>query len=80
MSVPAALSVVGCDDVLAATTYPPLTTIAAHCAEAGQRAVELLLEMLASGAPRTTPITIAAELIVRATTAPPPPNQTKRRS
>jgi LacI family transcriptional regulator len=72
MSVPARLSVVGCDDVLAATTYPPLTTIAAHCAEAGQRAVELLLEMLASGTPRTTPITIAAELIVRATTAPPP--------
>jgi LacI family transcriptional regulator len=72
MSVPERLSVVGCDDVLAATTYPPLTTVAAHCREAGERAVELLLEMLATGAPRATPITIATELVVRATTAPPP--------
>jgi LacI family transcriptional regulator len=65
------MSIVGFDDVLAATTYPPLTTVAAHSADAGMQAVKLLAEVLSRGQIRDERIIIPTELIVRATTGQP---------
>jgi DNA-binding LacI/PurR family transcriptional regulator len=71
LQVPDDMSVVGFDDVLASTTYPPLTTVAAHCAEAGARAVELLTGILQSGRSQAERIVIPTELVIRSTAAPP---------
>jgi LacI family transcriptional regulator len=71
VQVPRDMSIVGFDDVLAARTYPPLTTVAAHCAEAGARAVELLGEILQSGRSQAERVVIPTELVVRATTSQP---------
>ena len=71
LAVPADFSVVGCDGVLATTTYPPLTSVETRCAVAGERAVELLLEGLQGKAPRSRSINLPTELVIRATTAPP---------
>ncbi|MCB8823332.1 LacI family DNA-binding transcriptional regulator [Microvirga rosea] len=69
--IPQEMSIVGFDDVLAATTYPPLTTVAAHSADAGTQAVKLLTEVLSRGQIRDECIIIPTELIVRATTDQP---------
>ncbi|MDB5563203.1 MAG: transcriptional regulator, LacI family [Hyphomicrobiales bacterium] len=71
LSVPDDFSVIGCDGVLATKAYPPLTSIAVHCAEAGEQAVDLLTDVLAGKASRGTRIVLQTELIVRATTAAP---------
>ncbi|MET0422733.1 MAG: LacI family DNA-binding transcriptional regulator [Actinoplanes sp.] len=72
VAVPAAFSVVGCDDVLGAQTYPPLTTVSARSAEAGTAAVELLTGRLTSGAAMAdTRLLLDTSLVLRATTAPP---------
>lgn len=81
LSVPADFSLVGCDDVIATTTYPQLTTVAAHCALAGSNAVDLLLDALTSSSPRGERQVITGELIVRQSTgpAPAPPRTPERR-
>jgi LacI family transcriptional regulator len=79
LQIPRDMSVVGFDDVLAARTYPPLTTVAAHCAELGVRAVELLLEILESGRNEAPRIVIPTELVVRATTSEPAKLRSSRR-
>jgi LacI family transcriptional regulator len=61
--------VIGCDDVIANTIYPPLTTVTAHCMLAGATAVDLLLDGLADNAPAAQRQVIMGELIVRATTS-----------
>jgi LacI family transcriptional regulator len=66
--VPQDMSIVGFDDVLASTTYPPLTTVAAHSAEAGTQAVKLLAEFLRKGRIQDERIIIPTQLIIRATT------------
>lgn len=74
VKVPQEFSVVGCDDVLGATTYPPLTTVSAHCADAGRSAVEMLLALLADDARQEdAPERRVQEtrLVIRATTAAP---------
>jgi LacI family transcriptional regulator len=71
LQVPRDMSVVGFDDVLAARTYPPLTTVAAHCAEAGAQAVALLSEILQNGRCPIERVVIPTELVVRATTSRP---------
>ncbi len=71
LQVPRDMSVIGFDDVLAERTYPPLTTVAAHCAESGAQAVALLCEILQGGRAETERVIIPTELVVRATTAPP---------
>ena len=38
IDVPGAIAVVGCDDVLGAATYPPLTTVSNRSSEAGKAA------------------------------------------
>lgn len=69
--IPEDMSVVGFDDVLAATTYPPLTTVAAHSDQAGTQAVGLLNSILKNGRDQTERIVVPTELVVRGTTARP---------
>ncbi|HXR55594.1 MAG TPA: LacI family DNA-binding transcriptional regulator [Casimicrobiaceae bacterium] len=75
--VPDDVSVVGCDDVLyAAMCAPPLTTVAMPTELAGRVAVDLLLASPtdAPGPPSAARHTrLQTQLIVRATTAAPPP-------
>jgi LacI family transcriptional regulator len=72
IEVPTALSVIGCDDVLGARTYPPLTTISCRSNDAGRVAVEMLLAQIEAGSSSGTAQRLGTELIVRATTAKPP--------
>ncbi|KGM33982.1 LacI family DNA-binding transcriptional regulator [Inquilinus limosus] len=72
IDVPAGFSVIGCDDVLGARTYPPLTTISARSTDAGRTAIEMLLAQIESGPSSGTAQRLDTELIVRATTAVPP--------
>jgi LacI family transcriptional regulator len=66
--VPDDFSVVGCDDVLAATTYPPLTTVSLRCADAGEIAVSVLLELLGGRKLGDVRYSLDSQLVVRATT------------
>jgi LacI family transcriptional regulator len=66
VSVPDRLSVVGFDD-LEVARYARLTTVAQPLEASGARGVDLLLEALAGGAPRSEQLD--CELIVRGTTA-----------
>lgn len=66
--VPGQISVIGCDDTLAAGTNPPLTTISAASGAAGAAAVEPLLEMINTGADKPERIIIPTHLVVRETT------------
>ena len=70
ISVPAQFSVIGCDDVLAATTYPPLTTVSAHGGDAGRNAVDLLVSSL-DGNQADARRVLSTSLVLRSTTAPP---------
>jgi len=72
LSVPADFSVVGCDDVLAAQAYPPLTTVSARSAEAGTAAVELLAARLAGTSTGDVRLTLETALVPGATVAAPP--------
>jgi LacI family transcriptional regulator len=72
LSVPADFSLIGCDGVMAMTTYPPLTSVTIRCVEAGVRTADLLLDVLRGTAPREQCIHFPSEFVVRATTAPPP--------
>ena len=74
VSVPEQLSVVGFDDIpLAAMVTPPLTTVSLPTVEAGEAAVEVLLERLQSrDAVQPTVRKLPAKLVVRSTTGPPP--------
>jgi DNA-binding LacI/PurR family transcriptional regulator len=69
--VPEDVSVVGFDDTPESGYYlPPLTTIRQDFGEVGRRCVELLLS-LADGEPVERHVVVPAELVVRASTAPP---------
>ncbi|CAH1650789.1 MULTISPECIES: LacI family DNA-binding transcriptional regulator [unclassified Chelatococcus] len=70
IDVPGQFSVVGCDDVLGATTYPPLTTVSARCKEAGQVAADLLMDLLKVKAMRDVRYVLESHLVVRGTTGP----------
>lgn len=72
IGIPAAFSVIGCDDVLGARTYPPLTSISSRSQDAGRTAIEILLSQLESGAAAGTAHRLPTRLIIRATTAPRP--------
>ncbi|MGK5556806.1 LacI family DNA-binding transcriptional regulator [Actinomadura kijaniata] len=73
LSVPGEVSVAGFDDLpSAAEGDPPLTTVRQPLVEKGRLAARLLLDLLAGEAvpPRTV---LPTELVVRASTGPPPP-------
>jgi LacI family transcriptional regulator len=72
VSVPADFSIVGCDDVLGAATYPSLTTVSNRSDETGRAAMSLLLDMLGSRAVGDARVTLDTYLVVRNTTAVPP--------
>jgi DNA-binding LacI/PurR family transcriptional regulator len=68
LAVPDDLSVVGFDDIdMAAYTIPPLTTIRQPRLELGQRAMQMVLDLLAGQTPANQ--LISGELVVRQTTA-----------
>ncbi len=72
LRVPEDLSVVGFDDVpQAATTTPPLTTVAQPLVELGSRAVEMLLAML-RGEQTSDHVRLPTTLRVRQSTGPVP--------
>jgi len=70
--VPRDFSVVGCDDVLGAATYPALTTVS-NCSEAaGRAACRLLMDMLESSAFADVRYVMDTHLVFRNTTGPAP--------
>ncbi|MFN8620358.1 MAG: LacI family DNA-binding transcriptional regulator [Chloroflexota bacterium] len=71
--VPRDVSVVGCDDIAAASwVSPPLTTLGQVKAEMGRLAVERLIAAIGAGETRVAPETIRLPmtLVVRGTTGP----------
>ncbi|QIB32290.1 LacI family DNA-binding transcriptional regulator [Ancylobacter pratisalsi] len=72
LSVPHDFSLVGCDDIIASTTYPPLTSVNAFSALAGANAVDLLLDGLANPPSPTDSHVITGELVTRSTVGPAP--------
>ena len=71
-AVPDEVSVVGFDDTPESAYYsPPLTTVRQDLREVGYRCVELVLGIIAGDASEQH-VSVPPELVVRATTAPPP--------
>ncbi|MBD8064550.1 LacI family DNA-binding transcriptional regulator [Devosia sp. PTR5] len=68
VAVPADFAVVGCDDVLGAATYPPLTTVSNRSVEAGKAALNLLMEILQNNAIRDVRYVLDTNLVIRKTT------------
>jgi len=81
LRVPEDLSVVGFDDIrFARYLDPPLTTITQPMREIGEGCVRLLLEILSGRSLRPESVTLAHQLTVRSTTAPPGGRGTTLRS
>lgn len=73
--VPDDISIIGFDDEeTAAFTVPPLTTIRQPIYDIGLRATELLLQQIEQGKRFQHSLLLPAELVVRETVAPPPPD------
>jgi LacI family transcriptional regulator len=71
---PRDISVVGFNDMLLASRLqPPLTTIRIPQYDVGTRAAELLMALAAEPARSPETVLISGELVVRGSTAPPPP-------
>lgn len=71
VDVPGELSLVGIDNLpYAELSYPPLTTVDQRAAELGRTAVEIALRAV-EGQPARD-VVLEADLVVRASTAPPP--------
>ena len=81
-SIPGDVSVVGFDDIPEAAFFPPpLTTIRQDFDEIGRRSLALLLEAIdADARPLRCRITVAPELMVRQSTAPPRDPSSRPRS
>jgi DNA-binding LacI/PurR family transcriptional regulator len=74
LRVPHDISVVGFDDVAEASSFaPPLTTVHQDFAEMGRRSVARVLEQLRSGVTEVGTTLVPTHLVVRGSTAPPPP-------
>jgi LacI family transcriptional regulator len=69
--IPERMSVVGCDDVLGAATYPALTTVSNRSIEAGETALVLLFELLRTQMMSDMRHVLSTELVVRDSTAAP---------
>lgn len=76
IKVPDEFSVIGCDDVLGATTYPPLTTVSNRCAEVAEIAVSMLIGTLKADASSDVRHVLDTHLVIRDTTAQPRGNMT----
>ena len=65
----------GFDDLpMSRWVSPPLTTVRQPLAEMGRTAAEMLLTMIDRREPFGRQVELATELIVRSSTAPPPPH------
>jgi len=72
VSVPRDVSVVGFDDIPESAYYlPPLTTLRQDFGEVGRRCIDVLLARIAGGTLPAAPA-LRPELLIRASTAPPP--------
>jgi DNA-binding LacI/PurR family transcriptional regulator len=72
LRVPEDVSVVGFDDIPAAkSSFPPLTTIRQPSIEMGHEAIKLLFKLLDGGS-SSSRVVINTELVIRASSAPPP--------
>jgi LacI family transcriptional regulator len=69
VAVPHEFSLIGCDDVLGAMTYPPLTTVSNRCTEAGHIAVGMLQDALQRGGRGDVRYVLDTHLVVRGSTA-----------
>lgn len=78
ISVPHDFSVIGCDDVLGASTYPALTSVSARCDEAGRMAADLLIGALQTGRRGDVRCLLETWLVVRGTTGPAPSNNARK--
>lgn len=77
LRVPEDLSVVGFDDLPQASwTSPPLTTVRQPLSEMGMLAVRTVLRLLNGEDLESAKVELATELVVRESTAAPPPAQT----
>lgn len=72
LRVPADLSVIGFDDTLAEYLSPLLTSVRMPARRLGRAAVGLVLDQLATGSAEPRHLELAAEFILRRSTAPPP--------
>jgi DNA-binding LacI/PurR family transcriptional regulator len=71
-NIPREISVVGFDDIPEAQYFtPPLTTVRQDFGEMGRSSLRLLLDLMRNDQPPSR-LTIAPELVVRRSTAPPP--------
>jgi LacI family transcriptional regulator len=68
VEVPRDFSIVGCDDVLGAMTYPPLSSVSNACTEAGRVAVSLLMDMLKTRVVSDVRYVLGTSLVIRKTT------------
>jgi LacI family transcriptional regulator len=68
VTIPRDFSVIGCDDVLGASTHPALTSISSRCVEAGRMAVDLLISTLKTGKRSDIRCVLDTNLVIRATT------------
>lgn len=68
VEVPGEFSLIGCDDVLGAVTYPALTTVSNRSIEAGNVATALLIDLLNTAAARDVRYSLSTNLVIRATT------------
>jgi DNA-binding LacI/PurR family transcriptional regulator len=71
--IPGEVSIVGFDDIPEAQYFtPPLTTVRQDFSEMGRSSLRLLLELMQDTGQPPQRVTIAPELVVRRSTAPPP--------
>lgn len=68
IAVPEDVSVIGCDGVLATTTYPPLSSIEVRCNAIGRMMVERLVDLLRGRRARER-VVVPTALSLRSTTA-----------
>jgi LacI family transcriptional regulator len=72
LQVPGDLSVVGFDNIPeSALCSPPLTTVNQPIRQMGERAIQLLLQLMRGDHLRSTHITLATDLVVRSSTRRP---------
>lgn len=72
IAVPDQISVIGCDDTVAARTFPAMSAIAADLEQAGSLAADTLFSVIASAGlgPVPDPIEVPTTLVVRDSTGP----------